>query len=277
MFASENTARSWNKVNERRRCPMACRPTKLDLKRAIELLDQGQIEDEPLGAHPETGKPIYVKVGRFGPYVQLGEKDDEEKKLQSLLKGMTPEDLTLEQACKLLELPRTLGNFPDNDQPIQAFDGRYGPYVKCEKETRSLPDGVSPLEVTLEEAIKLLKEPKRRGRAAPKEPLHVFPEKSPVTDGEVKVLDGRYGPYVTDGDTNASLPKGTEPKDLKFNDAIDLLAERAAKGGSKKKKKKKKKATKKKATKKKATKKKATKKKTTKKKGTVKKGTKKKA
>ncbi|KAA5545559.1 type I DNA topoisomerase [Roseiconus nitratireducens] len=249
--------------------PEGMPPDELDLARAIELLDAGQVEDEPLGTHPETGKPIFVKVGRFGPYLQLGEPDDPEKRNQSLLKGMAVEDLTLEMACKLLQLPRTLGNFPDNDKPIQAFDGRYGPYVKCEKETRSLPDGVSPLEVTLDEAIKLLREPKRRGRAAPKEPIKVFEKKSPVTDGEVKVLDGRYGPYVTDGDTNASLPKGTDPKELSFEAAIDLLAERAAKGGSKKKKKKK--ATKKKATKKKAAKKKSAKKKTTKKKGVKKK------
>ena len=247
-------------------------PDEMDLTRGLELLEAGQVEEEPLGTDPETGKPIYVKVGRFGPYIQLGAPDDKEKRNQSLLRGMTVEDLTLEMACKLLELPRTLGNFPDNDQPIQAFDGRYGPYVKCEKETRSLPDGMSPLEVTLEEAIKLLKEPKRRGRAAPKEPLKVFEKKSPVTDDEVKVLDGRYGPYVTDGETNASLPKGTEAKELTFEAAIDLLAERAAKGGGKKKKKK---AAKKKAAKKKASKKKGKKK--AKKKGTKKKGTKKKA
>ncbi|QEF96781.1 DNA topoisomerase 1 [Stieleria maiorica] len=251
--------------------PEGLPPDELDLVKAIELLDAGQVEEEPLGTHPETGKPIYVKIGRFGPYVQLGAPDDKEKKNQSLLKGMTVEDLTLEMACKLLELPRTLGNFPDNDQPIQAFDGRYGPYVKCEKETRSLPDGVSPLEVTLDEAIKLLREPKRRGRAAPKEPIKVFENKSPVTEAEVKVLDGRYGPYVTDGETNASLPKGTDPKEMTFESALDLLAERAAKGGSKKKKKKKKAAKKKKATKKKATKKKAAKKKATKKKGVKKK------
>jgi DNA topoisomerase-1 len=254
--------------------PEGLPPDELDLEKAIELLDAGQVEDEPLGTHPETGKPIYVKVGRFGPYIQLGEPDDKEKRNQSLLRGMTVEDLTLEMACKLLELPRTLGNFPDNDEPIKAFDGRYGPYVKCDKETRSLPEGVSPLEVTLEEAIKLLREPKRRGRAAPKEPIKVFEEKSPVTEGEVKVLDGRYGPYVTDGDTNASLPKGTDPKELTFPVALDLLAERLAKGGSKKKKKKKKskkKATKKKATKKKAAKKKSTKKKTASKRKGVKK------
>lgn len=246
-------------------------PDEMDLAKAMELLASSEVEDEPLGNHPETGKPIYVKVGRFGPYIQLGEPDDEEKRNQGLLRGMEVEDLTLELACKLLELPRTLGDYPENGQPIQAFDGRYGPYVKCEKETRSLPAGMSPLEITLEEAITLLKQPKTRGRGTPKEPLRVFEDKSPITENEVKILDGRFGPYVTDGETNASLRKGMDAKEMTFEAALDLLAERAAKGPSKRKKKKKatkkKKAAKKKATKKKATKKKAKKKGVAKKKG----------
>ncbi len=236
-------------------------PDEMDLQKALELLASSEVEEEPLGTHPETGKPIYLKVGRFGPYIQLGEPDDEEKRNQGLLKGMEVEDLTLELACKLLELPRTLGDYPENGQPIQVFDGRYGPYVKCEKETRSLPAGMSPLEVTLEEAITLLKQPKTRGRGTPKEPLRVYEDKSPITEGEVKILDGRFGPYVTDGETNASLRKGMDPKEMTFEAALDLLAERAAKGPSKKKKK----AAKKKAAKKTPAKKKAAKKKTTKK------------
>lgn len=245
-------------------------PDEMDLPKAIELLEQAEIQQAPIGTHPDNGKPIYVKVGRFGPYIQLGESDDEEKRNQSLLRGMTPEDLTVEMACKLLELPRTLGDHPENGNPVQAFDGRYGPYVKCEKETRSLPADLSPLDVTFEQAMELLKQPKTRGRAAPKEPLKVYEGKSPVTEGEVKILDGRYGPYVTDGETNASLPRGSDPKELTFEAALDLLAVRAAKGPTKKKKKKKatkKKAAKKKTAKKKATKKKAVKKKTAKKKG----------
>ncbi|MCP4889673.1 MAG: type I DNA topoisomerase [Planctomycetaceae bacterium] len=245
-------------------------PDEMNLEKAMELLASSEVEEEPIGIHPPTGKPIYIKVGRFGAYIQLGEPDDEEKRNQGLLQGMEIEDVNLELACKLLELPRTLGNFPDNEQPIQAFDGRYGPYVKCEKETRSLPAGLSPLEVTLEKAIELLRQPKTRGKRAPKEPLRVFEEKSPVTENEVKILDGRFGPYVTDGDTNASLRKGMDAKEMTFEAALDLLAERAAKGPSKRKKKKK--ATKKKAAKKKtATKKKTTKKKATKKKGVAKK------
>ena len=155
-------------------------------------------------------------------------------------------------ACKLLELPRTLGNHPELGEPVLACDGRYGPYIKCDKENRSLPEGMSPLEVTLEQALELLKQPKTRGKRAPREPLKLFEEKSPVTEKEVKILDGRFGPYVTDGETNASLRKGMDPKEMSFEQAIDLLAERAAKGPAKKKKKK---ATKKKAAKKKATKK----------------------
>jgi len=251
--------------------PDGLAPDEMNLEKALELIEQSQVEDEPIGIHPETQKPIYIKVGRFGPYIQLGENDDEEKRNQSLLQGMEVADLTLEMACKLLELPRTLGVNPENNEPVQAFDGRYGPYVKCEKETRSLPAGVSPLEVTFDEAITLLKQPKTRGRrGAPKEPLRMFEKPSPITEQEVKILDGRFGPYVTDGETNASLRKGMEPKEMTFEAALDLLAERAAKGPTKKKKKKK--AAKKKSAKK-ATKKKAAKKKTAKKKGVVKKGT----
>ncbi|QDT06378.1 DNA topoisomerase 1 [Rubripirellula lacrimiformis] len=243
-------------------------PDEMDLQKGLELLEAGQVEEEPIGSDPETGKPIYLKVGRFGPYIQLGEPDDPEKRNQGLLQGMEVADLTLELACKLLTLPRTLGEHPESKAPVQAFDGRYGPYIKCEKDTRSLPAGVSPLEVTFQEALDLLKQPKTRGRGTPKEPLKMFEKPSPITEKEVKILEGRFGPYVTDGETNASLRKGMEPKEMTFEAALDLLAERAAKGPTKKKKKK---ATKKKATKKKVAKKKTTKKKAAKKKGVAKK------
>lgn len=252
-------------------------PDEMTLAKAMEMFEAAAREDEPLGVHPETGKNVYIKAGRFGQYIQLGEKDDEEKRNQSIPKSIAPEDVNFEIACKLLQLPRNLGNNPENNEPIMAHDGRYGPYVKCEKETRSLPAGVSPLEVTFDEAIALLKQPKTRGRAAPKEPIVAFEKKSPVTDQEVKILEGRFGPYATDGETNASIPRGTDAKEVTFEAALDLLAERAAKGPSKKKKKKKavkKKTAKKKATKKKAAKKKAVKKaakKATKKKGIIKK------
>ena len=241
-------------------------PDELTLESALELLKKAETGDEPLGICPDTHKPVFVKSGRFGPYVQLGLADEGEKpKNAGLLKGMSVEDITLEVALKLLSLPRLVGEHPDSKEVIEAFNGRYGPYIKCGSETRSLPDDVSPLDVQLEQSLFLLSQPKRRGRSAPKEPIKTF-ESSPITEQPIRLLEGRYGPYVTDGETNASLPKGTETETVTFEQALQLLAERAAKGPSRKKKKTKKKATKKKATKKKATKKKATKKKATKKK-----------
>jgi len=250
-------------------------PDEMTLPVAMELLASGDRQNEPLGEHPETGQPIFVKVGRFGPYVQLGANDDPEKKNRSLLKGMVPEDLTAETALLLFSLPRNLGAHPESGEAIEANDGRYGPYIKCGTDTRSLPEGVSPLEVTIAEAIELLKQPKTRGRAAPKEPIQTFPE-SPITGNPVKLLEGRFGPYVSDGTTNASLPKSVDPATFTFEAALDLLAERAARGPSTKKssrKKTSKASTKKAATKaggetKVATKKKAAKKKTATKKTT---------
>ena len=236
-------------------------PDELTLESALELLKKAETGDEPLGICPDTHKPVFVKSGRFGPYVQLGLADEGEKpKNAGLLKGMSVEDITLEVALKLLSLPRLVGEHPDSKEVIEAFNGRYGPYIKCGSETRSLPDDVSPLDVQLEQSLFLLSQPKRRGRSAPKEPIKTF-ESSPITEQPIRLLEGRYGPYVTDGETNASLPKGTETETVTFEQALQLLAERAAKGPSRKKKKTKKKATKKKAAKKKSAKKKSPKKK----------------
>lgn len=236
-------------------------PDEVKIEYALDLLAQAAKAEEPLGTCPETGKPVYLKIGRFGPYIMRGTPEDEEKpKNASLLKGMSPDEMTFETALKLLSLPRELGVHPKLEDVIVAQNGRYGPYVKCGSETRSLPAEMSPLEVTPEQAIELLNQPKAqgRGRAAAKPPLKVYEEKSPITEGAVQIMDGRYGPYVTDGETNASLPKGGSPDELSFADALELLANRAAVAPKKKKKAAKKKTTKKKAAKKKTTKKKAT-------------------
>ncbi|NLS91630.1 MAG: type I DNA topoisomerase [Planctomycetaceae bacterium] len=233
-------------------------PDELTLEVALEMLDKSTQGEEPLGHCPETGKPVYLKMGRFGPYVQRGNADDEEKPQNaSLLKGMEPGEIDLEAALKLLSLPRNLGAHPENGEPVVAHSGRFGPYVKWGEETRSLPADLSPLDVTLEQALALLAQPKRgRGGKGKKEPIKVFAE-SPVTQNPVQLLDGRYGPYVTDGATNASLPRAMSPDELTFERALDLLAERAAKGGTKKpvKKKAAKKTASKKTTKKTASKK----------------------
>jgi len=239
-------------------------PDEVTLEAALKLLDQAQLADEPLGICPDTHKPVYLKVGRFGPYVQRGSTDDEEKPQNaSLLKGMAPEDVDLETALKLLSLPRNLGDHPELKKPVFAYNGRYGPYIKCEAETRSLPADISPLDVTLEQAVHLLAQPKTRGRgAAKKPPIKVFDGVSPATEKPVQILDGRFGPYITDGETNVSLRKGMMPEEITFDEAVMMLAEKAAQGPPKRKKK----AAKKKAAKKKTAKKKTT----TKKKSTTK-------
>jgi DNA topoisomerase-1 len=211
-------------------------PDELSIERSLEMLDQAQQSELPLGYCPDTKKPVYLKVGRFGPYVQRGAPDDEEKpKNASLLKGMKPEDITLEVALKLLMLPRELGANPLTGTGVVAHNGRFGPYVKSGDETRSLPAGLSPLDVTLEQAVELLAQPKvmRRGFGAPKEPLKVFDD-SPITGQKIQLLEGRYGMYLNDGVTNASLPKGLAPDSLSKEQALELLATRAAMGPPKK-------------------------------------------
>ncbi len=255
--------------------PEGMAPDELTLTRAVELLEQASRDDEPLGICPKTQKPVFLKQGRFGPYVQLGTNDGDEKpKNSSLLKGMESSDVTLDVALRLLSLPRTLGEHPQLNEAVVAHNGRYGPYVKCGAETRSLPADLSPLDVTLAQGLELLAQPKTRGnaRGAPKEPLKVF-DKSPVTDEPVRLLEGRFGPYVTDGTTNASIAKGANPDDVTFEQALNLLAERAAKSPPKKKAARKKAAPKKKAAAKKSTAKKAAAQKTTTPKSTPKKPT----
>jgi len=217
--------------------PEGIAPDEVTLEKACELLSHASQAEEPLGTCPETGKPIYLKVGRFGPYVQRGSTDDEEKpKNASLMKGMKPEDVTVEVAVRLLSLPRELGANPATQEPITAFNGRFGPYIKCGEETRSLPAGLSPIDVTLAQALELLAQPKaqRRGFGAKREPLKTLPE-SPVTKEPVQLFAGRYGMYVTDGTTNASLPKNMTPEELTPEVALQLLADRAAKGPVEKK------------------------------------------
>lgn len=204
-------------------------PDELTVQAALELLQKSAVPEEPLGYCPLTSKPVFLKEGRFGPYVQLGSGDDGERpKNASLLKGMDAGSMTLELALQLLALPRTVGDHPQTGLPIVAHNGRFGPFLKCGQETRSLPAGSSPLDVTLAEAVAILAQPKRgRGPATTREPLQVF-DPSPVTQQPVQLLEGRYGPYVTDGTTNASLPKGTDPAAVTFDVALSLLAQRAA-------------------------------------------------
>lgn len=245
--------------------PQGIAPDELSLQSALEMLDNAAQGEQPMGLCPDTGKPIFLKVGRFGPYVQLGDADDENKRNASLLRGMNVEEVDLNVALKLLSLPRDLGEHPEMKEPIIAMNGKFGPYVKCGSETRSLPADLSPLDVNFSQAVELLAQPKTRGRgAAKKEPLKTF-DLSPVTGKAIQVLDGRFGTYVTDGETNATLPRDSSAEELTFQAALDLLAVRAAAGGSKRKTAKKAKAASKESTKTKKTTKKAAPKKATKK------------
>ena len=209
-------------------------PDELTLAKAVEMLEQASRGLEPLGICPDTHKPVYLKQGRFGPYVQRGAPDDEDKKNASLLPNMKPADVTFELALKLLTIPRTLGEHSQSHEPIVAFNGKFGPYVKCGTETRSLPRELTPIDITLDQAVELLAQPKARGRgrAAPREPLKTFEQPSPITGQPVKVLEGRFGVYVTDGTTNATLPRGVAVEQLTFDEALNLLGERAARGPS---------------------------------------------
>jgi len=212
-------------------------PDELTVAIAQDLLSRAQQAEEPLGMCPETGRAVYLKTGRFGPYVQRAAANEDEKPQNaSLLKGMRPEDIDVATAVRLLSLPRDLGPHPTSGEKVVAHNGRFGPYVKCGAETRSLPAAISPLDVTLPQALELLAQPKaqRRGFGMKREPLKVFDSASPVTQQPVQLFDGRYGLYVTDGVTNASLPKASTAEELTLEVALRLLADRAAAGPSKK-------------------------------------------
>ncbi len=253
-------------------------PDELTLDAALALLNTSKQPEAPIGYCPNTGKPIFLKHGRFGWYVQRGENDDKEKQNASLLRNMQSGDVSLEVAVALLNLPKTLGVDPEYDnEPVVVSNGRFGPYVKRGAETRSLSSDLSPLEITLEQALDLLSKPKYGAKSSVKksEPLVAF-DVSPVTGQTVKLLSGRFGPYVTDGETNASLPKDLMQDELTFERALELLANRAAKGSSTRTKRSTKKSSKKVAIKKTPAKKTTSSKSTSAKKASVKKTTKKK-
>ena len=253
-------------------------PDELTVERAQELLDAPS-SDRVLGTDPETGLEVQVRAGRYGPYVQLGTPTDDggKPRTASLFQSMSPATVTLEQALELLRLPRVVGPDPENGEEIVAANGRFGPYLKRASDTRSLQSEEQLLTVTLDEALALFAQPKtRRGRGQAAGSLRELGA-DPETGLPVAVREGRFGPYVTDGTTNASLRKGDDPMTVTIERAAELLADRRAAGPSTRRRAGAKKATAKKATAKKATAKKATAKKATAKKATAKKATAKRA
>jgi DNA topoisomerase I len=216
--------------DQRASLPDDIAPDELSVARAEELLAKPAGEDRRLGVHPDTGREIVVRVGRYGPYVTEVQPEglEEKPRTASLFASMSPETVTLEEAVELLSLPRTLAG--SDGEEIVVSNGRYGPFVKKGTETRSLESEEQLLTITTSEAEAVLAQPKqRRGRGAPKAPLkELGPD--PASGRPLVVKDGRFGPYVTDGETNASLRRGDDVEQLTLDRALELLAERRAKG-----------------------------------------------
>jgi DNA topoisomerase-1 len=203
---------------------------------AEKLLAEAAKGPEALGTDPATNLPVYLKKGRFGPYIQLGESGEGETKpkMSSLLPGMAPDAVTLEVALKLLALPKQLGVNPENSTEVLVANGRFGPYVKCGSESRSIPADESPLDLSLERALELLKQPRANARASNQPKTLKEVGKHPETNAPIQLKSGRYGPYVTDGTTNASLQQGADPDALTLDEAVALLKARAERGPAKK-------------------------------------------
>jgi len=212
-------------------------PADLTVSKALELVRAKAEGPRTLGVDSVTGFNVYVMNGRYGAYVQLGETPDgavrgakvrgakvEKPKRASLQAGMTESTMTLDEALRLLSLPRVVGLHPDDNEPITTNFGRFGPYVKHGDEFRSLESEEGVFNISFDAALALLRAPKqsRRRQTAQKTVLHE------LTQGATKLrlLAGRYGPYVTDGTTNASIPKGLNPESVTFEQATELLEAR---------------------------------------------------
>ncbi len=213
-------------------------PADLTVEKALDLVRAKAEGPRTLGVDPATGQNVYVMNGRFGAYVQLGETPEpapkkkkgqkaaavEKPKRSSLQGGMTDQTVTLEEALKLLSLPRTVGLHPDDNEPITTNFGRFGPYVKHGDEFRSLESDDDVFGISFDAALALMRAPKqsRRRQATQKKTLREITQ-----DGTtLKLLAGRFGPYVTDGRTNASIPKTMSPEAVTFAQAEELLAAR---------------------------------------------------
>ena len=240
--------------------PQDMAPDELTPTRAQELVDAPVVGDRELGINPATGKMVVAKDGRFGPYVTevdpapepqvdtaTGEVVDEapakvpargkkaaaeKPRTASLFKDMSPDTIDLDTAIRLLDLPRTVGDDPGSGEPITAQNGRYGPYLKKGTDTRSLDSEAQIFEIDLAGALEKFAQPKYGARKA-SSALKEF-DADPVSGKPIKLKDGRFGPYVTDGETNATVPRGEDPMEIDFERAVQLIADKRAKGPAKK-------------------------------------------
>jgi DNA topoisomerase-1 len=199
-------------------------PADISREQVLRLVKAKAEGPDILGEHPETGEPVFLLTGRFGPYVQLGDPGNGKPRRASLPKDADPTTFTLERALQLLSLPRNLGRHPESGEPIEAGIGRFGPFVVHQKDFRSLTPQDNVYTIGLERALELLSEPKRGRKSA--EPLREV-GRHPADGEPILLLAGRYGPYVKHGDLNATLPKGVEPATLTLDAALRLLEQRA--------------------------------------------------
>ena len=192
-----------------------------EVDRAMDIRLEHKVGERVLGTDPASGKPVSVKIGRFGPMIQLGEGDSEEKpQFASLLKGQSISTITLEEALKLFEFPRNIGQFEDSDVVVAI--GRFGPYVKHKSKFVSIPKDMSPAHITLEEAVELIEE-KRRAEA--NRVVKTFEE-----DADVQILNGRYGIYIAAGGNNYKIPKTVaQPAELTLEQCREIIADQDAK------------------------------------------------
>ncbi|MBC8256395.1 MAG: type I DNA topoisomerase [Candidatus Marinimicrobia bacterium] len=207
-------------------------PSELSFASALESLKKKAEGPKEICTHPESGDTVLLKDGRFGPYIQMGDK------MKSLLPGMTMEEVTSDIAIKLINLPLDLGKHPESGDVVKSDIGRYGPYIRCGKTTRSVTAPDSILDLSLERAVEILATDKAKSGTRVIKELGVDPK----SKTNIEVKDGRYGAYVTDGKINATLPKSIEPTTLTLETAIQLIADKKAKGPTKKRKFKKRKA-----------------------------------
>lgn len=198
-------------------------PGDITKETANKLIDQKINGADALGKDPVSGKSVYVLSGRYGPYVQLGENEDEKPKRMAIPATLEPEKVTMQQALQLLELPKNLGPHPVSGKEIKKGLGRFGPYVVHDGDFRSIPKGENIFEVDLKRALELLAQPKKgRGRAAPLKTLGEHPK----TKENIELLTGKYGPYIKFGKRNISLPEDVKPEDFTFEMALKLIEEK---------------------------------------------------
>ncbi|WP_462418584.1 type I DNA topoisomerase [Kytococcus sp. Marseille-QA3725] len=227
-------------------------PDELTPAMAREYLSEAASDGRVLGQDPQTGRDVVAKTGRYGPYVSEVFTDEDVARFEaegkkttgkgkdvvkprtgSLLASMDVRTVTIDDALKILSLPRVVGADPETGTEITAQNGRYGPYLKKGTDSRSLTSEEQIFEITLEEALKIYSEPKRRGRSVANPPIAEFNE-DPVSGKKVVIKDGRFGPYITDGETNVTVPRSMRPEDVSELQAFEMLAQKRAEGPRKK-------------------------------------------